>query len=87
MAGKELVRISTERFRALLEVCGVSCAAVARATKYSRSYVAQVARGSREYVSREFVVAAGGYFGAVLGETGRVAVGLMVKTEEDESCR
>ena len=76
------VRISTERFRMLMEMTGTTNGRLADATGKSRGYVGQVRTGKRTVVPYEFVARAGDYLGTCLGEPGQVAVALIVDDPE-----
>lgn len=76
------VRVSTERFRMVMDMTGTSNEALAIATGKSRGYVGQVRTGMRRVVSYEFIARAGDYLGCCLGERGLVAVALIVDEPE-----
>jgi len=80
-----LVTVSVERFRLVMELAGVSNQQLADATGVSKGYVGQVRLGSRTRVSQKFLSRAGDYLGRILGETGRLAVGLVVEDPEDNA--
>lgn len=76
------VRLSTERFRMIMEITGTSNTALAIVTGKSRGYVAQVRIGRRTVVPYAFVAQAGDYLGRCMGEPGQVAVALIVNDPE-----
>lgn len=76
------VRVSTERFRMVMEMTGTSNTALAIVTGKSRGYVGQVRSGRRAKVPYEFIARAGDYLGRCLGEPGQVAVALIVDEPE-----
>lgn len=76
------VRLSTERFRMIMEITGTTNGCLAAATGRSRGYVGQVRTGRRTVVPYAFVAQAGDYLGMRLGEPGQVAVALIVDDPE-----
>ncbi len=76
------VRVSTERFRMIMEMTGTTNRCLANATGRSRGYVGQVRAGGRRVVRYEFVARAGEYLGRRLGEPGQLAVALIVDAAE-----
>ena len=69
----------------LMEMSGASCADLAAATGWSRSYVGELRTGARSWAARPFVSRAGDYLGRMLGEPGRVAVALIVEEPEQKA--
>lgn len=81
-SGARSVRVSTERFRMIMEMTGTTNACLAAATGRSRGYVGQVRAGGRRIVTYEFIARAGKYLGRRMGEPGQVAVALIVDAAE-----
>lgn len=79
------VRVATMTFRMVMDMAGVSNQQLADATGVSKAYVGQVRAGMRTKVSQRFMSEAGNYLGRVLGETGRLAVGLISLGSEDNA--
>lgn len=72
-------------FRMVMDMAGVSNQQLADATGVSRSYVGQVRTGMRTKVSQRFMSKAGDYLARILGETGRLAVGLIALEPEENA--
>ncbi len=81
-SGARSVRLSTERFRMIMEITGTTNGCLANVTGRSRGYVGQVRSGRRAKVPYEFIARAGYYLGMRLGEPGQVAVALIVDDPE-----
>lgn len=79
------VPVSVDTFRKLMDLAGVSNQQLADAAGVSKGYVGQVRSGKRTRVSGKFLLKAGDYLGRILGETGRLAVGLMREEPEDNA--